>query len=525
MLFAVHSRTMSHSVLITILFVVSLLLSSRNSAQAQMEFGEQFLQQRTDTIKAMAQLGLAMRLYTGDHNGQYAKTLDEIKVIFGDDTHFYRATNTFELVNAGLVYDSMTDKLILREIVPRKNPAGKWERVYCLLDGTALNITSPDGNFDAYEKPHLVSPEEAAQAATAAVVSDQPRQGNVPSQERLNVFAATNLDEWTNALPELHRLNPSKYEESWILEECNPDKQRSVRLAGKDGDHLTYPVSFVDVRVKPGGHIRQVELQSPSMNIDEIRKFGLRLCDLLSIDENGLRNWCNQVGNNWVDQPLFYSGAGISPNPGKAVAFNIRRTFNNEKPWYIDFVYTDNSTAAVEQNGKPSSKAATQANPVTIRSNPSKLLNAITAQNIEEWTNSIPNLIKDRTLKGNWTMWQAHTNPGVPLILSYDQNSVEFHTGLINIFTRKDGSGNLSRIEMQSTWMNIADTRTLGDELLHLMGKDQVGFDAWCDKTSEPFYSSGNSQFAGNDKYYGFAILRSYNRTNPWIIYFVISDK
>jgi hypothetical protein len=51
----------------------------------------------------------------------------------------------------------MTDKIIFREVKPRKTPDGKLERIYCLSDGTAFYIGSANGNFDKYEQEHSVT--------------------------------------------------------------------------------------------------------------------------------------------------------------------------------------------------------------------------------------------------------------------------------------------------------------------------------------------------------------------------------
>ncbi|MGH7975652.1 MAG: hypothetical protein ACREDS_06365 [Limisphaerales bacterium] len=207
-----------------------------------------------------------------------------------------------------------------------------------------LKSLNPSKNLPAVEgakKNQLVLRSNIVSRIQMSAVQSQPAQSNVSPQEPLNAFTATSLNQWTNALPRLHRLNPSKYEEAWILEERNPNKHPSVLLVGKNGDNLNYLLDFVDIQVKPNGHIRQVELQTPFMDIDDIRDFGTQLCALLDINPNNFLAWCDKVGNQWVDQPIFYSGGGDSLSPGKTVAFNIRHTFNNEKPWYIDFVLSD----------------------------------------------------------------------------------------------------------------------------------------------------------------------------------------
>lgn len=67
------------------------------------------------------------------------------------------------------------------------------------------------------------------------------------------------------------------------------------------------------------------------MNIDETREFGLQLCNMLEVDPKDFLAWCGQVGNHWLDAPLFNTG-------NKSYGFGIRRTYNDEKSWFINFV-------------------------------------------------------------------------------------------------------------------------------------------------------------------------------------------
>jgi myosin heavy subunit len=112
------------------------------------------------TVNALKQLGLAMVLYANDNNNQYATNFDQLKNVLGGVTNFTGniGLDKFEFVNAGLVNGSMPDKIIFREQTPRQNPQRGWERVYGLADGSVYTQYSEDGNFDAFEKQHMVSP-------------------------------------------------------------------------------------------------------------------------------------------------------------------------------------------------------------------------------------------------------------------------------------------------------------------------------------------------------------------------------
>jgi hypothetical protein len=141
------------------------LRSQNSAAQSQavvLTPEEKFNLQEFHTVNAMKMLGLAMRLYAGDHNDQYATNFDQLKDQLGGVTNFPGNISlaAFEFVNAGLVNDTMPDKIILRERVPRQlSPDGGWQRIYGLADGSVQTIYSytSDGNFDDFEKPRLVS--------------------------------------------------------------------------------------------------------------------------------------------------------------------------------------------------------------------------------------------------------------------------------------------------------------------------------------------------------------------------------
>jgi hypothetical protein len=42
--------------------------------------------------------------------------------------------------------------ILFRESNPRQSPAGTWQRVYGLADGSVQIATSPNGVFDVWEK-------------------------------------------------------------------------------------------------------------------------------------------------------------------------------------------------------------------------------------------------------------------------------------------------------------------------------------------------------------------------------------
>lgn len=120
----------------------------------------EFNMHRVYTVNAMKQLGLAMRVYAGDNNDQYATNFDQLKAELGGVTNFTGniGLDSIEFINAGMVNETMPDKLIFRERVARQAPDGKWERVYGWADGSVWTQTSNDGNFNDYEQQHMMPP-------------------------------------------------------------------------------------------------------------------------------------------------------------------------------------------------------------------------------------------------------------------------------------------------------------------------------------------------------------------------------
>ena len=112
------------------------------------------------TINAMKELGLAMRIYAEDHNEQYATNFDQLKDELGGATNFAGNVdlNAFEFINAGLVNDTMPDKIIFRERVPRVAPNGWWYRAYGLADGSVQSVfgdnQGDEAKFHEFEKQH-----------------------------------------------------------------------------------------------------------------------------------------------------------------------------------------------------------------------------------------------------------------------------------------------------------------------------------------------------------------------------------
>jgi hypothetical protein len=152
------------------------------------------------------------------------------------------------------------------------------------------------------------------------------------TNKMFNALTAMNIEQWKAAIKGL-RKSPG-LSESWDMEMTNRTSGIPVPLI-VNGQTNFYKARFINVDVYQGsdGKIMEVEMHSPIMNIDETRELGLQLCNMLQIDPKGFLAWCDKVGNNAVDAPLFGDGDGRHH-----YSFHLLQTFDNEKPWYINFI-------------------------------------------------------------------------------------------------------------------------------------------------------------------------------------------
>jgi RNA polymerase sigma factor (sigma-70 family) len=125
----------------------------------------QFESHQIATKNAAKQVGLAMRVFSMNHENQFPTNLVQIKnelggsfVIGGIDLF------SFDFVNAGAVkvhdqtFIEHPNTVQLRERLACQTPDGTWTRVYGFVDGRVVTATSYDGNFDAWEKVNTYSP-------------------------------------------------------------------------------------------------------------------------------------------------------------------------------------------------------------------------------------------------------------------------------------------------------------------------------------------------------------------------------
>jgi RNA polymerase sigma factor (sigma-70 family) len=131
---------------------------------SQLPTEAEYQQLQTETKNSLKELALAMRIYAGDHDLEYPTNFNQLtNELSGQvaiDGKFIGGVglDDFEFVSPGLVNDNMPDKLILRERILRRTPDGKWERAYAFADDHIELQVSANGNFNDYEKKHMVLP-------------------------------------------------------------------------------------------------------------------------------------------------------------------------------------------------------------------------------------------------------------------------------------------------------------------------------------------------------------------------------
>jgi hypothetical protein len=116
-------------------------------------------------VNAAKQVGLAMRVFSIDHENQFPTNFLQITNELGNSFTIQGiSVFSFDFVNAGAVkvqdqtFVEHPNTVQLRERLARQAPDGTWNRVYGFVDGRVATATSYDGNFDAWEKANTYSP-------------------------------------------------------------------------------------------------------------------------------------------------------------------------------------------------------------------------------------------------------------------------------------------------------------------------------------------------------------------------------
>ena len=119
------------------------------AALAAVQAEAEFRRVRELHVEAAKLLGLAAQLFAGDHGDTFPTSLEEIAEFTGklgvpaEVFEFYPQPRAITEREGGL--------FVLRERIPRRRSDGKWERIYCLADGSAQTLTSDTADFTEVE--------------------------------------------------------------------------------------------------------------------------------------------------------------------------------------------------------------------------------------------------------------------------------------------------------------------------------------------------------------------------------------
>lgn len=207
---------------------------------------------------------------------------------------------------------------------------------FCLTKQAAQKSPTPEQTKEATPPPGANS---AVAISNTPAIQIAPQQTNIieSTTPLTNALTATNLEQWKAAIKGLKPLAGFKFQQHWLVEQ--PGRTNGIPIVLSIGNKtIQYSAVLISILAKngTGDNIMEVEMQTRNMNIDETRELGLQLCNLLQIDPKGFLAWCDQVGNRWMDQPLFGDG------DGHHYSFHLLQTFNNEKPWSINFMIIPN---------------------------------------------------------------------------------------------------------------------------------------------------------------------------------------
>jgi hypothetical protein len=161
-----------------------------------------------------------------------------------------------------------------------------------------------------------------------------------------DVLSVSNLVQWRSLIKDL-KVDRILRDE-WMTSRFRPGAPPV--LLKYNGQSIIYNAAFVDVTTT---YDLDVEIYSPKMNIDETRELGLKLCNMFGYDSNNFSAWCNRVGNNWLDAPLFFAGDLNSGAGDQYHELRIGRTYSNNQPWYFVLNIASRSTLW-KLEGKPS---------------------------------------------------------------------------------------------------------------------------------------------------------------------------
>lgn len=187
-----------------------------------------------------------------------------------------------------------------------------------------------------------IAPVSVVKNPPIETISQTPPTIIVPTEpkEPLDAIKMQSLSDWTNAIPKIKQWSSFRGRSSWVAASRNTNDYPIILLTGINGSKIQFTASLTSVSAMED-HVQEIELHTPDMNIDEAREFGESLLQMMSKDKTSFNAWCDKVGNNWVDAPLYSSDSSQVPDSGKFYNFQMLRSYGNEKPWVINFIISD----------------------------------------------------------------------------------------------------------------------------------------------------------------------------------------
>jgi hypothetical protein len=130
------------------------------------EPSQELLAKETYAIK----LSNALRQFAARHEGRFPTNFEEaatfVSAATSGETNL--APDQFEIVYRGDQADASGNKyahpkriILFRERQPWMNTDGKWVKFYEMLPGQKWFVSVPNGNFEAWEAQHIVSPDSS----------------------------------------------------------------------------------------------------------------------------------------------------------------------------------------------------------------------------------------------------------------------------------------------------------------------------------------------------------------------------
>lgn len=126
---------------------------------AELSSKAQFTKHETATVRTAKDVGLAIRLFSDNHNNSSPTNIVQIAEELGGSFEIGGISlSSFELKVIGEDRLAHPNTVELRERLARQAPDGTWRRIYLFADGSVQIAISNDGNFDAWEKANTYSP-------------------------------------------------------------------------------------------------------------------------------------------------------------------------------------------------------------------------------------------------------------------------------------------------------------------------------------------------------------------------------